>query len=95
MSVYTYELATEYNFPNINIYRRLKDGEFIGWKAEVAEGYVMYNPEANDMEYNPETDTQTPVRYYYTASTLPKMYDIGKFPYKAVPRDSVDEKYIF
>lgn len=95
MATFDYELATDYNFPNINIYRRYKDGEFNGWQAETEDGYVMYDTTAKDTEYNPEIDTETPVRYYYTTSTLPKMYDISKFPYKAVRRNSVDEKYIF
>ena len=95
MAVYTYELATDYNFPNINLYRRYKDGVFNGWKAETAEGYVMYDTTANNTELDPETMIERPVTYYYTITTLPLRYNIDNFPYVAVPRDSVDENYIF
>lgn len=91
----TYELATDYNFPHINVYRRYYDGEFNGWKAETVEGYVMYNPNVINTEYDEETDTEIPVTYYYIRTTLPKIYNMDNFPYIAVPRDSVDENYIF
>lgn len=108
MSEFKHEIATEYNFPNINLYRRFVDGEFNGWKAETAEGYVMYDTTANDTELqiDPETreitvDSETgepvvvSVTYYRTMTTMPRWYNIDKFPYVAVPRDTVDEKYIF
>ena len=95
MAVYTYELATDYNFSHINLYRRYKDGVFNGWKAETEEGYVMYDSTANDTEFDPITMEERPVTYYYVGTTLPKNYNIDNFPYIAVPRDSVDENYIF
>ena len=91
----TYELATDYNFPNINIYRRYYNGEFNGWKAETADGYVMYNPNANNTELDPETMEERPVIYYYTGTTLPLRYNMDNFPYVAVLRSTVDENYIF
>ena len=93
--MFTYELATDYNYPNINIYRRYYNGEFNGWKAETADGYVMYNPNANNTELDPETGLERPVIYYYTGTDLPLRYNIDNFPYVAVLRSSVDENYIF
>lgn len=91
----TYELATDYNYPNINVYRRYYNGEFDGWKAETAEGYVMYNTTANNTELDPDTGLENPVTYYYTMTTLPKRYNMDNFPYVAVLRSTVDENYIF
>lgn len=93
--MFTYELATDLNYPNINIYRRYYNGEFNGWKAETAEGYVMYNPNEENYEPDPITGEMVRVNYYYTITTLPLRYNIANFPYIAVPRDSVDENYIF
>lgn len=91
----TFELATEYNYPHINTYRRYRDGELSGWKFETEEGYVMYNPNEQNTEYNPETDEEVPVIYYYTQYNASFRYNPADFPYIAVPRDSVDENYIF
>lgn len=90
-----YDIATDYNFPNINIYRRYINDVFNGWKAETAEGYVMYDPTANDVELDPDTMIERPVTYYYTKVTMPANYNMSNFPWVAVPRDSVDENYIF
>lgn len=95
MAVYTYEVSTEHNFPNITIYRKLKDGELCGWRANTNEGYVMYNPNDNFSEMNPETGEEFPVTYYYVVKVLPLNFNFANFPWVAVPRDSVDENYIF
>lgn len=90
-----YVLATEYNYPNIEIYRRMVDGVQNGWKIATVEDYVMYDTTANDMEHDPETDEYVPVTYYLTVAHKPQNYNWNNFHYVAVPRDSVDENYIF
>lgn len=95
MATYTKEIATEFNFPNITIYRLLEDGELCGWEARTNEGYVMYNPNANDVELDPDTMEEIPVTYYYTIKGFNPRYNFANFPWVAVPRDSVDENYIF
>ena len=95
MAVWTYELATEYNYPNINTYRRYADGVLNGWKFETQEGYVMYNPNEENYELDLETGLEVRVNYYYTQYNASFRYNPDNFPYIAVPRDSVDENYIF
>lgn len=95
MAVYTEEIATEFNFPNITISRVLADGVLASYRARTNPGYVMYNPNANDTELDPETMEERPVTYYYVIKGLPKTYNFANFPWVAVPRDSVDENYIF
>lgn len=95
MATYTEEIATEFNFPNITIYQVLADGVLAFYRARTNEGYVMYDPNANDMELDPDTNEEVPVTYYYTIKVIPKTYNFANFPWVAVPRDSVDENYIF
>lgn len=108
MATYTDVLNTSFNYPNIDIYNNLKDGELNGYKAIAQEGYVFYDVNANDtdLQKDPETgeiifDPETglpieiPVTHYYTLAIFPKTYNFNNFPYVAVPRDSVDENYIF
>lgn len=95
MAVYTYELSTEHNYPNISVYKILKDGILNGWEVRANEGYVMYDPNRNDMEWSEEEQSDVPVTYYYVIKVLPLRFDFTNFPWLAVPRDSVDENYIF
>mgnify|MGYP003484517450 CR=1 FL=1 len=96
MAVWTYEVSEEHNiYPNLTVYNRLKDGEPAGWRVNANEGYVFYNSNANDVELDPETMEERPVTYYYTISYLPRIYNWANFDFVAVPRDSVDENYIF
>lgn len=95
MAIITEQIATEFNFPNITIYRVLSDGVLSAYKARPNEGYVMYNPNANDTEIDPETMEERPVIYYRTIAGFPKTYNFANFPYVAVLRSTVDENYIF
>lgn len=92
---YTYEVNTEYNFPNITLYNWLRDGVLVGYRINANEGYVFYDTNANDVEIDPETNEERPVTYYYTVAGLNPRYNFDNFSYVAVPRDSVDENYIF
>lgn len=94
--MYTFEVATEFNFPNITIYKKIKDGtQHTAWRINANEGYVMYDLRDNNTEFDPETEEEIPVTYYYTVSSVPLTFDFDNFPWVAVPRDSVDENYIF
>ena len=95
MATYTYEIATEFNFPNITIYNRLVDGVKRGWRANANEGYVFYDTTAQDFEQPTPDSEPIPVTYYYTVRLFPTNYNMANFSLVAVPRDSVDENYIF
>ena len=107
MAVYTEELNTNYNFPNIDIFNWLKDGVVIGYRARPQTGYVMYD--TTDQTYELQTDPETgdfvldemgnpieiPVIYYYTMAGFPLAYNFNNFTWVAVLRSTVDENYIF
>lgn len=84
MSNWTYEKATEFNFPNITIYRRLKDGIQTGWRMNANDGYVFYDTSANDFEIDPATFREVPVIYYYKVRYLTLNRDFTEFPFVAV-----------
>lgn len=95
MAVIVYEVATDIVYPNITIERRLSDGVLSGYRFTANEGYVMYDTTANNTELDPETMEEIPVIYYYTIGILPTNFNFDNFHWVAVPRDSVDENYIF
>lgn len=95
MATYTYEIATEFNYPNIAVYKRLRDGIQNSWRIEANPGYVMYNTEANNMEIDPNTGLEVPVTYYYRSTTCPLNWNWDNFHFVAVPEGSVEENYIF
>ena len=95
MTNWTYEVATEYKFPNITVFKILKDGVLNGYRINTNDGYVMYDTRRNDTDIDPDTMQEIPVTYYYTVSSVPVTFDFVNFPWVAVPRDSVDENYIF
>lgn len=105
MAVYTEELNTNYNYPNINIYNRYRDGVLTGYNAYPVDGYVMYDTTDNyteplvdkngDYVYDEEGNIiEVHVRYYYTVAGFPLRYNFNNFSYVAVLRSEVDEDYI-
>ena len=95
MAVYTEELATEFNYPHIDIYKRYNDGELCAYKVLAQDGYVFYDTTANDTEPDPITGDLVSVTYYYTIRLCPVTADMENLTLVAVPRDSVNENYIF
>ena len=108
MATWTYEVATEYNFPNITVYRKYRDGVHASWRFVSNEGYVMYDTTAVNVEPVIDPATGMPmidpttgmivereVTYYYTSVDCTLNYPFHNFTWVAVPRDSVDENYIF
>ena len=94
-AIYTEELATDKVFPHIAVYRTFMDGVQNGWRLATEAEYVMYDSTDKNVWVDPDTMEETPVTYYYTGAELPFLYDFSAFPWVAVPRDSVDEEYIF
>ena len=92
-----FEISTEHNnYEGITVYDRFSNGVAAGWEVRANEGFVFYDTRRNDTEIDPETMEEIPVTYYYTIKSIPRTYnDWDNFPYVAVPRDSVDENYIF
>lgn len=91
---FIYEVATEHNYPNLTVYKMFLNGNQSGWEVRANGGYVFYDTTANDVEMN-EEGIEVPVTYYYTVRSFPLNYNWVNFPLVAVPRDSVDENYIF
>lgn len=95
MSEFTVVVANEYKFPNIIVHKKLEHGVQYAWRINTNIGYVMYNINDNNTELDPITGEEIPVKYYYTVAHCPLNYDFDNFSWIAVPRDSVNEKYIF
>lgn len=95
MAQFTLEVATEFNYPNLTVYKKLFDGVQSGWRVIPDDGYVMYDTAENNTELDPETEEEIPVIYYYTSLNRPLNARWDNFSWVAVPRDSVDENYIF
>lgn len=92
----TYKLSEEHNkYKNLTVFDRFADGEAAGWRVDANEGYVFHDTTENSVEINPETMEETPVTYYYGNIHLPRRFDWANFSLVAVPRDSVDDRFIF
>ena len=94
MAIWTEELNSNYNFPNISIYNHLKDGVLMGYNAYPQEGYVMYDTNDNNLEPDSTTGELVPVTYYYTTAGFFLNYNFDNFSWVAIPRNEVDENYI-
>lgn len=95
MAFYTFEISLEHNiYPNLTVYDRFRDGVHIGWKIEPNDSYVFFDTSEDSKEID-ENGKETPVNYYFTVIYLPTSFDWHNFSLLAVPRNSVDEKYIF
>jgi hypothetical protein len=92
MAAWTHEEAKEFNFPNITIYKRSKDGIQTGWRMNANEGYSFYDTTANDVETNPETMEIIPVTYYYKVRYLSLDRDFSQFPFVAIPDSEIPVK---
>jgi hypothetical protein len=95
MATYTETLNTNYNFPNIDIYNRYKDGTLCAYRVYPHDGYVMYDTNDYHTEINPDTMEEIPVTHYYTMAGLSLNYNFDNFSWVAVLRSEVDENYIF
>ena len=95
MAVWTEELATDISYPNIDVFRRYRDGVHSGYRITPKEGYVMYDTNDENYDIDPETGNEIPVIHYFTIAYLPTNFNFDRFSWVAVPRSEVDENYIF
>ncbi len=95
MAVWTEELDTSFSFPNIDVYKRFRDGEHVQYKVVPQEGYVIYNTTEEHWEQDSPESEPYLVTHYYTAAYLTPNYNFDNFPYVAVLRSEVDENYIY
>lgn len=96
MATYTYEVSTTHNnYENMTVYDRFRDGVQSGWRVNANEGYVMYQPSVLYPSADPETGEPIEVHNYFTLVMINPYYNWDNFDYVAVPRESVDENYIF
>lgn len=94
-SVYTEDIATDKVYPHIIVHRTLMDGVQNGWRLATESEYVMCDNTDKNVQLDPDTMEETPVTYYYTGAELPLYYNFSAFPWVAIPRNSVDEKFVF
>lgn len=80
-------------YPHIKVYAQYRDDTLLYWDVRTDEGYLMYDTDVEDIEID-ENGNEVPVTYYYARACIPATYDFNTFSYIAVPRDSVDPKYI-
>lgn len=80
-------------YPHIKVYAQYRDDTLLYWDVRTDDGYVMYDTDVEDIEID-ENGNEVPVTYYYPRACIPATYDFNTFSYIAVPRDSVDSKYI-
>lgn len=80
-------------YPHIKVYAQYRDNTLLYWDVRTDEGYLMYDTDVEDVEID-ENGNEVPVTYYYSRACIPATYDFNTFSYIAVPRDSVDPKYI-
>ena len=67
------------------------------WAEEDSRYYHKLFPQFTiSIEYEEDEDGNVvEVYYYYVLKVLPLNFNFANFPWVAVPRDSVDENYIF
>lgn len=105
MAVYTYETANEFNFSNITVYNRFRDGEMTGWRINANEGYVFYDTTEQNFELKIDSETGFPmedpetgvpievqVTHYYKVAYLPSNYNFENFSFVAVLESEVNEE---
>ncbi len=93
--IFTEERATELNFPNITIQKRLRDGQPCAYVAQADEGYVIYDTAAENYEQDSPEAEPKKVIYYHSKIICPLTLDFSKFSWQAVPKDTADQKYVF
>lgn len=91
----TYTVSTTITLPNITVEEKYVDGELLAHRLTANEGYVMYDRNANDTEYDPSTGLETPVTYYCRQATMNIRVPVENWGWVAVLESTVDENYIF
>ena len=74
--------SLKYNiYPNLTVFDRFVNDVFIGWRVIPKNGYVISDKNSD--------------KTYFNDLHLPKNFNWSLFSYVSLPRNSVDEKYIF
>lgn len=81
--------------PNITVEEKYIDGVLKSHRLTANAGYVMYDRNANDTEWNEDLQEYVPVTYYYRQVTIPVRIPVENWGYEAVMESTVDENYIF
>lgn len=98
MAEITYTPETEISLPNITIVRKYADGIHAAYQLTPNEGYVMHNPNNDDVveEIDPVTGETVTVtyRYYYRFASIPAsrpdyIYNWTAVLESEVPADSI------
>ena len=84
MAVYTYEITTDIIIPNIIVERKYADGVHTAYRITPADGYILHNPQLDDLVENPETGDSLVQRYYYREATIPARYAPSTWLWEAV-----------
>lgn len=89
------EERINFNHIGIALFQRIKDGECIGYVAKAKNSYVFYDPMEENYEQESPDSPPIKVTHYRTIRIFPQSYDINSLNLIAVPRHSVNSKYIF
>lgn len=90
-----YVPSANITLPNITVEEVLQDDVLIGHRLTANEGYVIYDTNANDVDYDPETLEPIPVILYFRQATIPVRVPVENWGWVAVLESTVDENYIF
>ena len=93
-------MAIEYTpsaitLPNITVEEVLQDGVLIGHRLTANDGYVIYNTNANDVEYDPDTLEEIPVINYFRQATIPVRVPVENWSWVVVLETTVPADRIF
>lgn len=93
--IFTEEKASNLNFPNITIGKRLRNGQPCAYIASADDGYVIYDTAAeNYVQHSPAEEPQK-VIHYHSRIIYPLNFDFANFTWAAVPVTEANPKYIF
>lgn len=95
MATYTQEIETDIMLENMTVYKVFRDEAHSSYKIFANEGYVIYDTNDNNIETDINTGEIRPVVYYSLNVGVPKNYNFSNCSWIAVPRDGIEEKYIF
>lgn len=94
-----YRISTEHNvYPNLIIeegYYEDSPDVIRRYRLTPAIGYVFYDTEDVNYRYNPETDEDELITYYYRIAYLIPAFNFANFTYIAVPESEVPADQIY
>ena len=79
MANWTLEKATEFSFPHLTVFRKLRDGVPTAWLVQANDGYVMYDPNDHSVTVDPETMKEIAYTYYFKEMHCPLDFNFESF----------------